>query len=51
MDRIRGLKSFKSKGLCGFGLNVGDMLAPFELVVEGNSKIFGTADFFKGVAM
>jgi hypothetical protein len=41
----------KSKGLCGFGLNVGDMLVPFKLVVDGNSKVFGTADFFKGMAM
>jgi hypothetical protein len=41
----------KPKSLCGFGLNVRDMLVPFEIVVEGNSKIFGTANFFKDVAM
>jgi hypothetical protein len=43
----------KSKGVCGFGLYVGDMLVPFKLVVDGNSNsgVFGTANSFKGMAM
>ena len=34
----------ESKGLCGFGLNVRDMLIPFQLIVDGNSQVFSTVD-------